>query len=237
MEIIFVRHCDPDYEKDSLTPVGMKEAELLSERIQALNADAFYCSPMGRAQKTAEISLRGTNAQIQTLDWLHEFRGMVWSGLKRHYCWDFLPSEWTKDKRNYTEDWLDSDIMKHGNVKKEYEKVCKGIDGLLEKYGYKHTGNTFEVIHESHDRIVFFCHFGISCVLLGYLLGISPIVLLHNFAALPSSVTRIVTEEREKGIASFRMLYYGDISHLYAKGQDPSFAVRFCECNSDDTRH
>nr|MCR4593776.1 histidine phosphatase family protein [Clostridiales bacterium] len=106
-----------------------------------------------------------------------------------------------------------------------------------EEYGYKHTGNTFEVIKESHDRIVLFCHFGISCVLLGYLLGISPIVLLHNFAALPSSVTRIVTEEREKGIASFRMLYYGDISHLYAKGQDPSFAVRFCECNSDDTRH
>nr|MCR4593555.1 histidine phosphatase family protein [Clostridiales bacterium] len=178
MEIIFVRHCDPDYEKDSLTPVGIKEAELLSERIKAMNADAFYCSPMGRAQKTAQIALEGTNAEIQTFDWLHEFKGMVWSGFKKHYCWDFLPSEWTNDKRNYTEDWLDSDIMKHGNVKKEYNKVCKGIDGLLEEYGYKHTGNTFEVIKESHDRIVLFCHFGISCVLLGYLLGISPIVLL-----------------------------------------------------------
>ena len=32
MRILIVRHGDPDYEKDSLTPKGFREAELLAER-------------------------------------------------------------------------------------------------------------------------------------------------------------------------------------------------------------
>ena len=38
-----------------------------------------------------------------------------------------------------------------------------------------------------------------------------------------------VTEERRKGIASFRMSSFGDISHLYAHNEPPAFAARFCE--------
>lgn len=62
-------------------------------------------------------------------------------------------------------------------------------------------------------------------------------ILWHNFAALPSSVTTIVTEERRKGKAQFRCLGFGDIAHLYAGDEEPSFAVRFCECFDDETRH
>jgi probable phosphoglycerate mutase len=59
----------------------------------------------------------------------------------------------------------------------------------------------------------------------------------HGFCAQPSSVTTVVTEERRKGIAAFRILAFGDTSHLYAHDEDPSFAARFCECYEDDTRH
>ena len=34
MKILIVRHADPDYERDSLTPQGEIEAELLSERLK-----------------------------------------------------------------------------------------------------------------------------------------------------------------------------------------------------------
>ena len=46
-----------------------------------------------------------------------------------------------------------------------------------------------------------------------------------------------VTEERRDGLASFRMTGFGDISHLYAGNEEPSFMARFCECYDDDTRH
>lgn len=49
MKLIIIRHGDPDYEHDTLTPKGVREAKLLSERISKLDVKAFYCSPLGRA--------------------------------------------------------------------------------------------------------------------------------------------------------------------------------------------
>ena len=83
-----------------------------------------------------------------------------------------------------------------------------------------------------------YCHFGVECVLLGHLLGISPMILWHGMCAAPSSVTTLVTEERREGTACFRMTSFGDISHLYAGEEEPSFAARFCESyqNSEERR-
>ena len=74
--------------------------------------------------------------------------------------------------------------------------------------------------------------------MLGHLLGISPMALWHGFMAAPTSVTTVNTEERRDGIASFRVSAFGDISHLYVKGEEPAFAGRFCEMFSNtEQRH
>ena len=45
-------------------------------------------------------------------------------------------------------------------------------------------------------------------------------------------------EEREKGIATFRTLRAGDISHLRIGNEEPSFSARFCERYENmDERH
>ena len=36
MKLLLIRHGDPDYENDCLTPVGQREAEALAERIAPL---------------------------------------------------------------------------------------------------------------------------------------------------------------------------------------------------------
>lgn len=87
---------------------------------------------------------------------------------------------------------------------------------------------------ENEDTLVFFCHFGLECVLVSHLLSVSPMVLWHGACAAPSSVTTFHTEERRQGIASFRMSSFGDISHLYANDEPPAFAARFCETYSND---
>ena len=75
-------------------------------------------------------------------------------------------------------------------------------------------------------------------MLLSRLLDVSPMVLWHHACAAPSSVTTLVTEERRKGIALFRMSGFGDISHLNANNEKPSFQARFCETFDDETeRH
>ena len=44
MRIIFIRHGDPDYEHDSLTEKGWREAALLAERVSAWRVTDFYVS-------------------------------------------------------------------------------------------------------------------------------------------------------------------------------------------------
>ena len=53
MKIIVARHGEPDYENDTLTDKGWKEARLLADRISKWEVTDFYCSPLGRAQDTA----------------------------------------------------------------------------------------------------------------------------------------------------------------------------------------
>ena len=77
--------------------------------------------------------------------------------------------------------------------------------------------------------VAFFCHFGVTSVLLSHLFHVSPMILLHSMIAVPSAVTKVVTEERRQGTASFRMLSFGEVSHLTAAGITPSVSGRFCE--------
>lgn len=239
MQLIIVRHGDPDYTIDSLTKKGKREAKLLAERLSKLNADFYYCSPLGRAKKTASYTLKALGKKAEILPWLREFEGKVQpEGEKKpEVCWDRLPSVWTADGRYYTGEWHKTELMQKLDVYREYKKVCDGLDGLLLRHGYAHKGNSFEVQDSNHLKIVLFCHFGVESVILSHLTGISPMIYWHNFVALPTSVTTAVTEEREKGVAVFRISSFGDISHLYKGNEPPSFAARFCECFEDETRH
>lgn len=242
MRLIIIRHGDPDYSIDSLTEKGWKEAELLSERISKLDVKAFYCSPLGRAKDTASLTLKKMGREAEILDWLKEF---YYCQVKVPYykdgtviCWDFLPSFFTKIDELYDKDkFKEIDFMAEGHYPELYKNVTDNLDAILEKHGYKRNGMYYDAVSPNRDTIVMFCHFGIECQLLGHLLGISPVVLAQNFCAAPSSVTILYTEEREKGIASFRCQSFGDVSHLYAGGEEPAFSARFCETFDSDERH
>ena len=53
MRMVFVRHGEPDYEKDCLTEIGKKQAEAAAERLEREGIAEIYASPMGRASETA----------------------------------------------------------------------------------------------------------------------------------------------------------------------------------------
>ena len=128
--------------------------------------------------------------------------------------------------------------MREGGVGDAYETVIRNFDELLAKHGYVRDGKYYRAERPNRDTIVFFCHFGLECVLLSRLMNVSPMVLWHHTCAAPSSVTTLVTEERRTGKASFRMGAFGDTSHLYIAGEEPSFSARFCETyDNADERH
>ena len=241
MKILIIRHGDPDYSIDSLTEKGRREAELLSERIAPLDVKAYYVSPLGRARDTAAYTLKKAGRTAETFDWLREYdvdiRDEETGG--RRLAWDQLPAVWTEIPEYYDKDrWYDVPIMRESGMKAGLDKVWNGLDSVLEKHGYKREKNYYRVTAANEDTIVFFCHFGVECVMLGHLLGISPMALWHGFVAAPTSVTTLTSEERREGVASFRVSSFGDISHLYKYGEEPAFAGRFCEMFSRaDQRH
>lgn len=233
MKLIIVRHGDPDYDNDTLTKNGWKEAELLSEYLSKLPADEYYVSPLGRAKDTASCTTKKIGKEAVVLSWLEEFPARIVRPDRpdsKSICWDWLPQDWTEDDRFYSLDtWCDNDAMHTDNVREMYDNIINKFDEFIANHGYIRYGRLYHAKRPNNDTIVLFCHFGLECILLSRLLNISPMILWHSMCAAPSSVTTIVTEERRPGFATFRLLRFGDVSHLAANGVEPSFAARFCE--------
>lgn len=250
MRLLIIRHGDPDYERDSLTEKGWKEAEFLAERIAKLNVKDFYVSPLGRAKDTASLTLKKMNRAATECQWLREFGATICrpdTPDMEDIPWDWLPADWTTEEEFFCRDaWMTQEAMQTGfspaagqdGVKAEYQWVTSNLDKVLAEHGYVREGDIYRVEKANRNTLVFFCHFGLECVLLSHLMNVSPMILWHHTCAAPTSVTTIYTEERREGMAAFRISGFGDISHLYAAGEEPAFSGRFCETyDNKEERH
>ncbi len=82
-------------------------------------------------------------------------------------------------------------------------------------------GNDHYISYQRNDDVIlFFCHLGVSFVMISHLLGIAPTLLWHTFFTAPTSITVLGAEEREPGVAAFRVQSFGDTAHLLA-GNEP----------------
>lgn len=241
MRLLIIRHGDPDYEHDTLTPTGHREAALAAEKLAKEHIDAFYLSPLGRAQDTARYTLERMHRTGETLPWLREFHAPIEHPDTGDFrvTWDWLPGAWTKEPRYFDKDaWCETDVMREFSVGEAAKAVYNGLDALLARHGYFRDGQVYRAERPNNDTLAFFCHFGVECVMLGHLIGASPMVLWHGFCAAPTSVTTVYTEERREGTAFFRVHSFGDTGHLYAAGEKPSFSARFCETyQNKEERH
>ena len=241
MRILIIRHGDPDYERDTLTEKGRREAQLLADRLGKEKIDYIYTSPLGRAKATCAFTAKalGKENEVVVKDWLCEFgvKVVLPSGRERGIPWDMLPEEWIEEEKMYDRRaWHQQDFYRAADMEKAYKKVCDGLDELLAERGYVRENGVYRTEKGNTDTIALFCHFGLEMVLLSHLCGISPIPLWHHFVALTSSVTTLYTEERRKGKAVFRCCGFGDTGHLFAGGEEPSFSARFCEVCGDGER-
>lgn len=239
MKLVIVRHGDPDYSIDSLTPTGKIEAELLARQLVKTPADYYYVSPLGRARDTAAPTMKALGREAQVMDWLQEFPCRIQRPDQEgeSAAWDWLPQDWLADERLLDRArWSENPRMEGGHAREIYDNIITNFDALLAEHGYVRDGLLYRAERPNSETLVFFCHFALECVLLSHLMNCSPMVLWHGLCAAPTSVSTIVTEERRPGMAYFRMLRFGDVSHLFMAGQEPSFAARFCEIYGNGDR-
>ncbi|MCR4879858.1 MAG: histidine phosphatase family protein [Bacilli bacterium] len=217
MKIVIIRHAEPDYENDTLTTKGFREASILGEYYKNTKKDVIYSSPLPRAKYTAEALANGQEIIIK--DYLEEFWHPIHIDGKQRHNWDFLPSEIERHPELITHEFLSSDIAQEADMKNLYDEVIKGFDETLKEHGYERVGSYYKVNKHNDDTIVFVCHLGMMSLLMSRLSGIPYTQIAQYFFVAPTGVTIYTSEEREKGIAQFRCREFGNIDHLKRKNE------------------
>lgn len=230
MRIFIIRHGDPDYEHDSLTEKGWREAKLLSLRLKNEHIDKIYCSPLGRAQDTAKPTLEATGMDFEVLDWLREFPLGVqtpYSDGKNICPWNLKPQYWTREELLFDNNhWIEHPMYAPTGCADTYGRVRGGWNELLSSFGYRRDGQIyhFDAQTKQDVTVALFCHLGLGLALLSQLSRISLPMVWHTFFLPTSSVTTIVMEKHcpELNDAIARVLQVGDTSHLFAGGEPVS---------------
>ena len=194
---------------------------------------------LGRAVEGAHGAAAAANCGdiLTTFDWLREFPALVDvndtpllqdayyqlllpdGSYKPRIVWDMYPSYYMEHKAySDNDEWRTTLVAHHSDLLSVYDYVTTSFDNLLAEHGYVRDDRHYRVDGESVETLTFFCHFGITCVLLSHLWNISPFVPLQCFCMPTSSVTELFTEERQKGYANFRATRIGDTSHLTMAG-------------------
>lgn len=173
MRIIFVRHGEPDYEKDCLTERGQKQAEAAAKRLAREGIAEIYASPMGRAAQTAACAAKLLGLPVQTLDFMRE---ISWGGPgvpAEGHPWTV--SDWMicqDDFDFYHADWRRHPAFKNNAAVRCLDDIGPRLDAFLLGQGYRHEGTRFYCDTDRQKTIAVFSHGGSGACALAHLLAL-----------------------------------------------------------------
>lgn len=224
MRIFLIRHADPHYPDDSLTPTGHREARALADHLAALDADALYASPRGRARLTAQYAADRLGLPVTVEPWTTELDGL-YSEAHRHSLWD-LDGALLRGPEVLADlnAWQSVPPLDNPNLAAHLARIQAGSDEFLGRMGFTRAGHLYHAdpARRAPQRVALFAHLGFGLSWLALLLGIPAPLMWGGFFLYPSSVTTILFDERSPGMASPRVTGLGDVSHLYRAGLLPT---------------
>ena len=177
MRIIFVRHGEPDYQKDCLTETGHKQAELVAKRLVDENISEIWASPLGRARETAEHTSKLLGLPVKELDFMKEIYWAMGDGplYMDGHPWTLVDEMAMKGFDLNSPDWRETEFFKENRVKECVDVIDIGVDKWLEELGYVRKGSFYEhtIEEKEHRTIALFSHGGSSSVAMGHILNLS----------------------------------------------------------------
>lgn len=223
MRLYIIRHADPDYENNTITEDGHKEAKALAKRLASHGIDKIYCSPFGRAIDTMKYTSELLNLDYNIENWTKE----LWPELaitetpwgNRLMAID-VPGEYLRGNETMPthENWHQLPLFSNYPISEIFESVKRNSDEFLNRHGYVREGGRYRCIKPNQDKIAVFCHGGFGLTWLAHLLEIPVTLMWSGFWLPPSSVTTILFDERSTEYAVPRCIGLGDVSHLYEAG-------------------
>lgn len=220
MRLYIIRHADPDYPNNTLTPAGHLEAAALARRLAGHGLDLICASPLPRAEITARYSADLLKLPVITHDWLAEVVG--WSTgpdpIEGGFipAWDIPGEELRANPAYHVWDTWDATAPFHRPIYRDTVSEFQAeSDAFLAGLGYVREGNRYRVTGANEKQVACFCHNGTALLWLSLLLHIPPPLVWSSFWHAPSAVSTVLFEQRSADFAVPRALSVGDTSHLY----------------------
>lgn len=176
MRIIFVRHGEPNYEKDCLTKNGRKHAKLVAKRLKDEGIDELWASPLGRAQETAAAISKKLGLPVKTLDFMREIEWGSTDGnpiFSDGHPWNVVDEMAHRGMDLTANDWRTNEFFINNKVVENVDRIEKGIDQWLCNYGYERKGFNYNHTSEEneHRTVAIVSHGGSSCAAMGHILN------------------------------------------------------------------
>ena len=219
MEIILIRHGEPEWVRDGLSVVdppltdrGLLQAQRVGEELHAEAFDEVIVSPLRRARQTA-APLLGLQRRKEAIEpFLEEIREPNWHGTPE----ELAAAAYAEEKSRAAEDrWLG--VRGGGEPPREFvERVRSGGREYFARIGMSRAEQRLPVWHlEQPDlKVVIVAHSGTNGVLLCQLLGLDPVPWeWDRFVTHHASITRLQSFAMGDG-HTFSLRRRSDVEHL-----------------------
>ncbi|MBR3929674.1 MAG: histidine phosphatase family protein [Clostridia bacterium] len=224
MILFFVRHGDPCYNPDSLTPLGLRQAEAVGRRLCARGLDRIFSSPMKRAIQTAQPAAEMLGKEIEILDFASETHAWNELTLVREdgrRVWACSDSETQKlfyksDVRDLGMRWYTHPAFENTTFQMGMERIQRESDRWLSSLGYARTEREgiYTEERKNDERIALFAHAGFGSAFFSHILGIPYPVYSQMFDLSHSCITAIEFKGKD-GVVIPSVITMSNDAHLY----------------------
>lgn len=219
MRFLFIRHGEPDYEKDCLTPTGTLQAKAVAKRLAGENISEIYSSPLGRAKETASYTAKNLGLEVVTLDFMRE---VLWGGdniPNKGHIWSLSDKMINEDNFDFCrQDWKEHPYFKNNIVMPYYEKIADSIDAFLAQQGYRHDGQRFFCNQENTKTIALFSHGGSGGAALSHILSLPFPYVLCVFPYAYTSVITLDFPSKQGEYVHPHVELFNDVAHIKGLG-------------------
>lgn len=178
VEIVLIRHGQPEWTKDGLnvvdpplTELGHRQAELMADALAAEEFDEVLVSPLQRARQTAAPLYRRLGRPESVEPWLEEIRDPSWHGTPREkaeHAYDELKS------RPAAQRW--HGLVGGESIREFTERIHAGATEFLAQRRIERIEHDLPIwsAGDFGRRIALVAHAGTNSVTIGHLLGLDP---------------------------------------------------------------
>ncbi len=236
MILYYVRHGDPIYNPDSLTPLGHRQAEAVAKRLAAHGIDEIYSSSSNRAILTSKPTCEILGKEATVLDWCHEGEAAKYFWFESacgERGWAFAQPSYiekfaSKEVVDLGDKWYEHPDFADKNFKEGIEKTKKVAFEFLEELGftYDEQKRMYKSTAKDNKRVALFAHQGMGLLLLSIISLIPYPTFSTRFDMTHTGVTVIEFPERD-GYVLPKILTLSNDSHIYREGLPTKYNNEF----------